>query len=99
MMDHVLIIQPFKVRTDNVHYSEFLLQYLHRSAMIPVTVLIPSRLYSFLSVVTLLARSHRLPWENLPAVVSRCLPPYTILLGSDRILIAADQETWVRNGR
>jgi hypothetical protein len=38
-------------------------------------VLLPSRLYSFLSVVTPLARSHRLSWENLPAVVSRCLPP------------------------
>jgi hypothetical protein len=42
-------------------------------------LIIPSRLYSFLSVVTLLARSHRLSWENLPAVVSHCLPPCTIL--------------------
>jgi hypothetical protein len=44
-----------------------------------IYIYIPSRLYSFLSVVTLLPRSHRLSWENLPAVVSRCLPPCTIL--------------------
>jgi hypothetical protein len=54
----------------------------------------PSRLYSFLSVVTLLARSHRLSWENLPAVVSHCLPPCTILF----ILIGPLEPSSSRSG-
>jgi hypothetical protein len=52
------------------------------------------RVYSFLSVLTLLARSHRLSWENLPAVVSRCLPPCTILF----ILIGLLEASSSRSG-
>jgi hypothetical protein len=57
-------------------------------------IIIPSRLYSFLSVVTLLARSHGLSWENLPAVVSRCLPPCPILF----ILIGPLEPSSSRSG-
>jgi hypothetical protein len=44
--------------------------------------------------VTLLARSHRLSWENLPALVSRYLPPCMILF----ILIGPLEPSSSRSG-